>query len=93
MQTDFDDFCTKFNSSLYHKELSSYLVYRDEAIDWFKSHRYEDLAAQARLTLQTRSYPHEVISWVKETLNYMYDSTIEKVDASIKHIPTFLSRE
>ena len=34
--------------------------------------------------------PKTIENYVKETIKYLYDNTVEKVDASQKHIPSFL---
>jgi hypothetical protein len=89
-KTDYQTFYYKFKNALHTRKLDSYLIYDDEAVSWFKKNNMLDLAAEAENTLQTRSYPEELDHWVKLTLKYLYDTSIEKVDASVKHIPSCL---
>lgn len=88
--TDYQTFYYRFKDALATKKLDSYLIYSDDAIAWFINSGFVDLAAEARSTLQTRSYPSEIEGWVKLTLKFLYDDSIEKVDPTVKNIPEFL---
>ena len=90
--TEYLCFYYKFKNALAAGDLDRYLIYNNEAETWFKKQGFTDLEIESRTTLRRRSYPHELDLWVKEVLKYLYDSRVEKVDASIKHIPTFLLR-
>lgn len=90
LMTDYYRFYYLFSNALATRELDSRLIYSDEIIEWFKKNQFLDLAHQASISLQRRSYPEEIDSWVKVVLSYLYDNTIEMVDPTAKVIPAFL---
>lgn len=90
MKTEYIKFYYMFKNAIRTGELDKHLIYNDDMIKWLENHFFDDLAAEAKCSLQTRSYPEEIENYVKETIKYLYDNTVEKVDASQKHIPSFL---
>jgi len=88
--TDYLTFRDKFQHSLRTDELDKHIIYDDEMLAWFRKQGFDDLAELWATYIQRRSYPNEVEEWVQETLKFLYDDSIERVDASVKVIPEFL---
>jgi len=86
--TTYEQFEEAFNNSSLQNE---YLVYDDQFREFLDAAQFDDLLAVGYF--QTRSYPWELLNWAKETLKFLYDDSIEKVDASKKEIPQFLLKD